>query len=276
MTKKITSLVFSVLAVILSITGTVLMVYTINHATGIVYTMAAPNFIFGAIVVTLMSCFLIIDEFYKEKIKNNDSVVGMVTLGATVLILFGLIFGQRMAFNIVYTGNDTISYTNPLLTAADVLTVLSGILAFIIIILLVLNIFLKQDSKSNKNTFLGLNKIIRILLLVLLGFATTVASLVVAAILCYGGSNNSVTVSIIYLSEIFTIIPVIITVYSLRAENYPGLLIYRPASAAKPNVIEDDDVKADLLLKYKDLLDKGVITQEEFDAKKDSLLNKQE
>ncbi|MBR3588760.1 MAG: SHOCT domain-containing protein [Clostridia bacterium] len=37
--------------------------------------------------------------------------------------------------------------------------------------------------------------------------------------------------------------------------------------------IQENNSEADELKKYKDLLDNGVITQEEFDAKKKQLLN---
>ena len=53
------------------------------------------------------------------------------------------------------------------------------------------------------------------------------------------------------------------------------MLIERQKETAKApsNIIMQTTDEADKLKKYKDLLDSGVITQEEFDAKKKQLLD---
>ena len=68
---------------------------------------------------------------------------------------------------------------------------------------------------------------------------------------------------------------VIFLMYFIKLHNYSEMDHAASGEQRGNYSASDISFQADILTKYKDLLDRGVITQEEFDEKKDEILNKQ-
>lgn len=99
-------------------------------------------------------------------------------------------------------------------------------------------------------------------------------------------SNSAMVLMLFYiiflLVIIFVILPIPARIASKKGYSYIGFLVFAiffyPIALIVSLLIDDKNLyksesdKADALIKYKQLLDEGVITQEEFDKKKSEYL----
>ena len=162
-------------------------------------------------------------------------------------------------------GSDTWEYGGVALGIISIAQLIIGLAALAI----VANAYMKGKAASEVKIF-GL------------GFTSLILYTIegIAVMLIFGGEVGS------YLSDYLTtyayiplIIGIVLTVaYTMIQKKMPGeesakeAKTATPAAASKatPELTEEERIEA--LAKYKDLLEKGILTQEEFDAKKNQLL----
>jgi len=184
------------------------------------------------------------------------------------ILAFILLFIQGMFY--CYITGDSYSRVHNAFTDLPA----GSILPIVFVLLLVVSLFFcliwALSKKKNKiNVIHILSPILAIIVFMFIGFlysmgeyATLVEQL--TAELRDGSSNYGI--GPIFLAESALLFSIIIIAIIKRKYNFTSDIV------ATKQKIEEDVKNLDLLMKYKELLNEGIITQEEFEEKKKELL----